>query len=262
MTGPLRQPCHSPPRHTPLVHGPRSPLAAHCPSRPSAPRNDDMSKSGSGNPCSECRKPALDSRAPRVSVMRRSPDVVVVGAGVVGAACAYELAAAGARVRLLRALVRRLRQLRRLRGQRARLGQGARARAAAGAALGRAVGAARRTSSPDDFEYDRKGSVVVAETEAELIAATERARVLAGLGVEGEVLDARRAAPGGAARGARPARRRALPRRRAARAAAGHRRARARRRRPRRRADHRRAGRPDRARHRRARHRRRDQRRA
>ena len=43
---------------------------------------------------------------------------------------------------------------------------------------------------PDDFEYDRKGSVVVAETEAELAAAAERARVLRGLGVVGEVLDA------------------------------------------------------------------------
>ena len=43
---------------------------------------------------------------------------------------------------------------------------------------------------PDDFEYDRKGSVVVAETEAELSASAERARVLAGLGVAGEVLDA------------------------------------------------------------------------
>ena len=32
--------------------------------------------------------------------MGRSPDVVVVGAGVVGAACAYHLAAAGVRVRL------------------------------------------------------------------------------------------------------------------------------------------------------------------
>ena len=46
------------------------------------------------------------------------------------------------------------------------------------------------TELPDDFEYDRKGSVVVAETEAELVASAERARVLAGLGVHGEVLDA------------------------------------------------------------------------
>ena len=45
-------------------------------------------------------------------------------------------------------------------------------------------------SLDDDFEYDRKGSIVVAETEAELAASAERARVLAGLGVIGEVLDA------------------------------------------------------------------------
>jgi glycine/D-amino acid oxidase-like deaminating enzyme len=43
---------------------------------------------------------------------------------------------------------------------------------------------------PDDFEYVRKGSVVVAETPAELHAAAERAHVLAGRGVDGEVLDA------------------------------------------------------------------------
>jgi len=43
---------------------------------------------------------------------------------------------------------------------------------------------------PDDFEYDRKGSIVVAETDAELRACAERNRVLSGLGVSGEVLDA------------------------------------------------------------------------
>ena len=84
----------------------------------------------------------------------------------------------------------------------------------------------RRASSPDDFEYDRKGSVVVAETEAELAAVAPSAtRVLAGLGVEGEVLDAdalRREEP---LRRARPPGRRAVPRRRAARAAPGDRRA-------------------------------------
>ena len=47
-----------------------------------------------------------------------------------------------------------------------------------------------RRRLPDDFEYDRKGSIVVAETEEELAEATERARVLAGRGVVGEVLDA------------------------------------------------------------------------
>ena len=121
--------------------------------------------------------------------MPSSPDVVVVGAGVVGAACAYHLAAAGVRVRLLdRSFV---------------------ASGSSGACEGnvlqwdkeleRELPLAMRSANlweqladelPDDFEYDRKGSVVVAETEDELIASAERARVLSGLGVAGEVLDA------------------------------------------------------------------------
>src|SRR4051794_24110357 len=121
--------------------------------------------------------------------MGSSPDVVVVGAGVVGAACAYNLAAAGVRVRLFdRSFV---------------------ASGSSGACEGnvlawdkeldrelplalRSAGlwAALAERLDDPFEYDRKGSVVVAETEAELVAAGERARVLAGLGVEGQVLDA------------------------------------------------------------------------
>src|SRR3954453_5885586 len=121
--------------------------------------------------------------------MPSSPDVVVVGAGVVGAACAYQLAAAGVRVRLL---------------DRSFVGSGS-SGACEGNVLAwdkeleRELPLALRSSDlwetlaqklDDDFEYDRKGSVVVAETEAELLASAERARVLAGLGVQGEVLDA------------------------------------------------------------------------
>src|SRR4051795_4662073 len=121
--------------------------------------------------------------------MPSSPDVVVVGAGVVGAACAYQLAAAGVRVRLL---------------DRSFVGSGS-SGACEGNVLAwdkeleRELPLALRsadlweklaTELPDDFEYDRKGSVVVAETEAEMVASAERARVLAGLGVHGEVLDA------------------------------------------------------------------------
>ena len=160
--------------------------------------------------------------------MGRSPDVVVVGAGVVGAACAYHLAAAGVRVRLF---------------DRSYVASGS-SGACEGNVLAwdkeleRELPLALRSADlwatlaeqlDDDFEYDRKGSVVVAETEAELVASAERARVLAGLGVDGEVLDADALRARGAARRARPARRRALPRRRAARAAPGHRRARPRR---------------------------------
>src|SRR6201999_285706 len=121
--------------------------------------------------------------------MPSSPAAVVVGAGVVGAACAYHLAVAGARVKLLdRSFV---------------------ASGSSGACEGnvlawdkeleRELPLALRSAElwavlaqrlPDDFEYDRKGSVVVAETEAELAASAERARTLAGLGVKGELLDA------------------------------------------------------------------------
>src|SRR3954451_14460384 len=121
--------------------------------------------------------------------MPSSPDVVVVGAGVVGAACAYHLATAGVRVRLL---------------DRSYVASGS-----SGACEGnllawdkeleRELPLALRSAElweqlarelPDGFEYDRKGRVVVAETEAELRAAAERARVLAGHGVAGEGLDA------------------------------------------------------------------------
>src|SRR3954449_6201520 len=120
--------------------------------------------------------------------MPSSPDVLVVGAGVVGAACAFQLAAAGVRVRLL---------------DRSYVASGS-SGACEGNVLAwdkeleRELPLALRSAElwqqlahelPDGFEYDRKGSVVVAETESELIAATERARLLAGHGVKGEVLD-------------------------------------------------------------------------
>ena len=118
----------------------------------------------------------------------------------------------------------RLRQLRLVRGQRARLGQGARARAAAGAALRRPLAGRSPTELDDDFEYDRKGSVVVAETEAELLASAERDARARRARRGGRGARRRRAAPRGAARRARPPGRRPLSRRRAARAAPGHRR--------------------------------------
>ena len=115
--------------------------------------------------------------------------MVVVGAGVVGAACAYYLAASGARVQLC---------------ERSFVASGS-SGACEGNVLAwdkeleRELPLALRSARlwgelaerlPDDFEYDRKGSVVVAETEAELRASAERARVLAALGVPGERLDA------------------------------------------------------------------------
>lgn len=122
-------------------------------------------------------------------IVAGSPDVIVVGAGVVGASCAYYLAASGARVKLLdRSFV---------------------ASGSSGACEGNVLAwdkelerelplalrsaelwAELSTRLPDDFEYDRKGSIVVAETDEELVASAERAHVLAALGVKGEVLDA------------------------------------------------------------------------
>src|SRR3954468_18695960 len=121
--------------------------------------------------------------------MSPGPDVVVVGGGIVGAACAYALAEAGARVRLC---------------ERAFVASGS-SGACEGNVLAwdkeveRELPLALRSAElwgqlaqelPDGFEYDRKGSVVVAETEAELHAAAEWARLLSGHGVAGEVLDA------------------------------------------------------------------------
>src|SRR3954447_16732997 len=121
--------------------------------------------------------------------MGRSADVVVVGAGVVGAACAYYLAAAGVRVRLY---------------DRSFIASGSSGSCEGNVLawdkeLERELPLALRSAAlwqqlagelDDPFEYDRKGSVVVAETEEELRACAERNRVLAGLGVHGEVLDA------------------------------------------------------------------------
>jgi D-hydroxyproline dehydrogenase subunit beta len=126
---------------------------------------------------------------PYCVIVAGSPDVIVVGAGVVGASCAYYLASSGARVKLLdRSFV---------------------ASGSSGACEGnvlawdkeleRELPLALRSAElwaeladrlPDDFEYDRKGSIVVAETDEELAASAERAQTLAGLGVKGEVLDA------------------------------------------------------------------------
>src|SRR4051812_13871280 len=121
--------------------------------------------------------------------MDRSADVVVVGAGVVGASCAYYLAAAGVAVRLY---------------ERSFVASGS-SGACEGNVLAwdkqleRELPLALRSADlwealsqrlDDDFEYDRRGRVVVAETEAELQACAERQRVLAALGVEGLVLDA------------------------------------------------------------------------
>jgi D-hydroxyproline dehydrogenase subunit beta len=119
----------------------------------------------------------------------QSADVVVVGAGIIGAACAYFLARQGARVHLF---------------EREHIASGTSGACEGNVLawdkdLGRELPLALRSAElwatladelGREFEYDRKGSVVVAETEAELAAARERAAALASHGVASELLDA------------------------------------------------------------------------
>src|SRR6185436_13263007 len=121
--------------------------------------------------------------------MGRSADVVVVGAGVVGAACAYYLASAGVRVRLY---------------DRSFIASGSSGSCEGNVLawdkeLERELPLALRSADlwqrlaerlPDDFEYDHKGTLVVAGNDEQLTASAERARMLAELGVHREVLDA------------------------------------------------------------------------
>ncbi len=118
-----------------------------------------------------------------------SPDVIVVGAGLVGALCAVELAAAGARVTLIEA---------------AFAGGGS-----TGAAMGHLVvmddTTAQRdlcawsrgrwnellASLPDDAEHDRCGTLWLAANDTELGVASRRAHEYRLAGVAADVIDSR-----------------------------------------------------------------------
>ncbi|MBV9817150.1 MAG: FAD-binding oxidoreductase [Solirubrobacterales bacterium] len=121
--------------------------------------------------------------------MSRGADAAVVGAGIVGAACAAFLARGGVRVTVLEAA--------------------APAAGASGACEGnllawdkhvpgelalhlrsRALWERLAAELRLGFEFDPKGSIVVAETPAELDAVTALARELEAFGVHGEPLDA------------------------------------------------------------------------
>jgi len=119
----------------------------------------------------------------------RAPDVAVIGAGIVGAACALFLARSGARVELFE----------RAFPAAGSTGAGEGNVLAWDKELHRELPLALRSATlweeladglSPDIEYDRKGSIVVAETDAELDAATERAAVLAQHGVRGSPLSA------------------------------------------------------------------------
>src|SRR5947209_9870667 len=119
----------------------------------------------------------------------RSPNVVVIGAGIVGAACAHELARAGARVRLVE--------------------RGFPASGASGACEGnlllwdKSPGAELelgklsfrlwdelRAALPLDFEFDRKGSIMVCEGPADLAGARRTVEWLSTEGVQAQLLSA------------------------------------------------------------------------
>lgn len=124
-----------------------------------------------------------------MTVSSRSPDVIVVGAGVIGAACAAALSLNGLRVMLLDADF---------------AGGGS-----TGVAMGHivvlddsdaqlALTARSRTlwselapGLPRDCEDERRGTLWIAATDAELAAARDRGRVLAMHGVETAILNER-----------------------------------------------------------------------
>ncbi|MGE5602733.1 MAG: NAD(P)/FAD-dependent oxidoreductase [Nitrososphaerales archaeon] len=116
-------------------------------------------------------------------------DALVVGGGIVGAACAYYLSRAGLRVQVL---------------ERRFFASGA-SRACDGLVLlwdklspaelelGKAsanLWAALAEELPQDFEYRRYGSIVLAETGKGLAELHAKGRELAGLGIQAELLDA------------------------------------------------------------------------
>lgn len=139
------------------------------------------------------RSPTPEVTARRTADVGRTADAVVVGAGIVGAACAYALAIRGLSVVLVE--------------------RDAPARGASGACEGNLV-LWDRPTVPDllltrwshrrwealsaellvatglDIEFDRKGSLMIAQDEATLIAAQSRCAWLSEQGVAHEWLDA------------------------------------------------------------------------
>ncbi len=118
----------------------------------------------------------------------KSPEVIVAGGGIVGAACAYYLAQAGMSVRVLergffasgtsRACDGLILSWDKLSPAELELAQ---ASAMLWAGLAQAL--------PRDFEYRRQGSIVLAETEEVLDGLREKAADLGKVGIRSEVLD-------------------------------------------------------------------------
>jgi glycine/D-amino acid oxidase-like deaminating enzyme len=114
-------------------------------------------------------------------------DVVVIGGGIVGAACAYYLCAAGLEVHLVERHFPASGTSRACDGLILLWDK-----SGAELELGRAssaLWAELAESLPLDFEYARTGTVLLAESEAGVAAARERVAALKAAGVRGEVLD-------------------------------------------------------------------------
>ncbi len=120
--------------------------------------------------------------------MSQRADVVIIGGGIVGAACAYYLTAAGLAVHLLerhfpasgtsRACDSLILLWDKSPGPELALGQ---ASAARWAELAETLA--------DDFEYARQGTLMLAENEAALAAGRAKAAALSAAGVRSEVVD-------------------------------------------------------------------------
>ncbi len=119
-----------------------------------------------------------------------APDVIVIGAGIVGAACGYYLARAGARVLVVErafpcagasgACEGNLLLWDKSPGAELELGK-----------LAFRLWDELRDALPMDFEFDRKGSIMVCENDAEMALARSEVERLSAAGVSCQMLSAR-----------------------------------------------------------------------
>ena len=123
--------------------------------------------------------------------MKGSPDVVVVGGGIVGATCAYYLTLAGARVCLVERDYPASGTSRACDGLILLWDKGNPAELALGQESAR-MWAELAQEQGIDCEYSRHGTVLLAENDAALEAGCRKAADLSGAGVRAEILEGRR----------------------------------------------------------------------
>lgn len=122
--------------------------------------------------------------------MSENPDVLIVGAGIVGAACAHALSAAGVTVQLVERSFAASGTSRACDGLVLcfdKLSEAELTMARDSAALWQALS----VSLPMDFHYSRRGSIVPAETGSGLSAVTQKALKLRESGIRAELLDSK-----------------------------------------------------------------------